>query len=181
MPSRVIRILGIKLTMASRFKSIKGLFPFLVLLALSLRVLTGAAEAQVNFTSLVIDEYKSPTKQVDRLALLSGLEASNPSDASSIPEKLRSFATYKKYLTPESAIQLPRKPTHIPLLDVDIGAHRSYSYLQKVVYQPTSHSPPTVVPSLLFSYTTSTIESVNLENYFGEIKIHNSIRGIGRL
>ena len=167
--------------MASRFKSIKGLFPFLVLLALSLRVLTGAAEAQVNFTSIVVDEYKSPTKQVNQSALLSGLEASNPSDASSIPEKLRTFATYKKYLTPENAIQLPHNPPHVPLLDVDIGAHRSHSYLQKVIYQPTSHSPPTVVPSLFITYTTSTIESVNLENYFGEIEIYNSIGGIGRL
>ncbi len=167
--------------MAGIRKRLKGLLPLLVLAAVSLRVLTGAAEAQVNFTSLVIDEYKSPTNQVDQLALLSGLEASNPSDASSIPDKLKTFATYKKYLTPESAIQLPSNPPYVPLLVADIGANHFHSYSQKVIYQPTSHSPPTLMPSLLFTYTTSTVESVNLENYFGEIEIYNSIGGIGRL
>jgi hypothetical protein len=167
--------------MASILKQLKGLLPLLVLAAVSLRVMTGAAEVQVNFTSIIIEQHKSLGSDVDKDAMLRGVVASNPSDASSIPDKLKTFATYKKYLTPEGAIQLPICPPHIPLEDVDIGGGLANSCLQKVVYQPTSHSPPAVVPAHQHTRTTSAVESVNLENYIGEIAINNSTGGIGRL
>jgi hypothetical protein len=106
--------------------------------------------------------------------MLRGVVASNPSDASSILDKLKTFATYKKYLTPECAIQLPLNPPHVPLVAVDVGGNLVNSHSQKVVYQPTSHSPPAVVPAHLPTRTTSAVESVNLENYIGEIAINNS-------
>ena len=156
--------------MASILKRLKGLLPLLVLAAVSLRVLTGAAEVQVNFTSIIVEQYKSVSSEVDKESILSGVVASNPTDASSIPENLKTFATYKKYLTPESAFQLPNTPVQIPLEATDSGGNLVNPFPQKVVYQPTSHSPPAVVPAHLLTRTTSAVESVNLENNFGEIK-----------
>ena len=160
--------------MASILKRLKGLLPLLVLAAVSLRVLTGAAEVQVNFTSIVVEQYKSLGSDVDKDAMLRGVVASNPADAASIPDKLKTFTTYKKYLTPESAIQLPINPPHVPLVAVDVSGNLVNLYSQKVVYQPTSHSPPAVVSAHLHTNTTTTVESVNLENYIGQIAINNS-------
>jgi hypothetical protein len=167
--------------MASILKRLKGLLPLLVLATVSLRVITGAAEVQVNFTSIIVEQYKSVGGQVDKESLLHGVVASNPADASSIPDKLKTFATYKKYLTPEGATQLRLNPPHIPLVAFGVGGNLVNSHSQKVVYRPTSHSPPAVVPAHLPTHTTSAVESVNLENYIGEIAINNSTGGIGRL
>jgi hypothetical protein len=160
--------------MASIFKRFRGLLLLLILASLSLRVLTGAAEVQVNFTSIIVEQYKSLGSDVDKESMLRGVVASNPADASSIPDNLKTFATYKKYLTPEGVIQLPIYPPHIPLVAVDIGGSLVNSCLRRVVYQPTSHSPPVFVPAHLHTRTTTTVESVNLENYIGEIAVNNS-------
>jgi hypothetical protein len=167
--------------MASILKRLKGLLPLLVLAAVSLRVITGAAEVQVNFTSIIVEQHKLVDGDVDKELMLRGVVASNPADASSIPDNLKTFATYKKYLTPESGIQLPGNASQISFEAVDIDGILVKSYSQKVVYRPTSHSPPTVVPAHLHTHTTTTVESVNLENYLGEIAINNSTGGIGRL
>ena len=156
--------------MASILKRLKGLLPLLVLAVVSLRVITGAAEVQVNFTSIFVEQYKTLENNVDKESMLRGVVASNPADASSIPDKLKTFATYKKYLTPESAIQLPLNPPHLPLVAVDIGGCLINSFSQKVVYRPTSHSPPAVVPASQHTYTTEAVQSADLENYFGKIK-----------
>ena len=161
--------------MASILKRLKGLLPLLVLAAVSLRVITGAAEVQVSFTSIIVEQYKTLENDVDRESMLRGVVASNPADASSIPDNLKTFATYKKYLTPESGIQLPDNPSLIPFEAVDMDGILLNSYSQKVVYRPTSHSPPVVVPTYLYTHTTNTVKSVNLENYVGEIK--NSYSG----
>ncbi len=152
-----------------------------MLASVSVRVLTGAAEVQVNFTSLIIQQYKTLSGDIDHESILDGVLASNPTDASSIPDNLKTFATYKKYLTPESATHIPNSPPYIPPKVVDIGGYLVNSYSQKVVCQPTSHSPPAVVPAHLHTRTTTAVESVNLENYIGEIAINNSTGGIGRL
>ena len=154
---------------------LKGLLPLVVLAAVSLRVITGAAEVQVNFTSIIFEQYKTLENDVDKESMLRGVVASSPADASSIPDNLKTFATYKKYLTPESGIQLPLNPPFIPLGTVDIGANLVNSYSQKVVYRPTSHSPPAVVSAHLHTHTTSAGEPVNLEIYIGEIAIDNSV------
>ena len=72
--------------MASILKRLKGLLPLLVLATVSLRVVTGAAEAQVNFTSIIVEQYKSVGSEVDKKSMLSGVVASNPTDVSSIPK-----------------------------------------------------------------------------------------------
>ena len=61
--------------MASILKRLKGLLPLLVLAALSLRVITGAAEVQVNFTSIIIEQYKSLGSDVDKDVMLRGVVA----------------------------------------------------------------------------------------------------------
>jgi hypothetical protein len=146
-----------------------------MLATLSIRVFTGAAEAQVNFTSLIIEQHKSLGSDVDKESILPGVVASIPADAASIPDNLKTFTTYKKYLTPESGIQLLVNPPHIPFLAVDIGGNLVYSYSQKFVYQPTSHSPPAVAPAHLHTRTTTDVVLVNLEDYFEEIAIDNSV------
>ena len=162
--------------MASILKRFKGFLPLLVLAAVSLRVITGAAEVQVNFTSIIVEQYKTLENDVDEEAMLRGVVTSNPADASSIPDNLKTFATYKKYLTPESGIQLADNPLQIPFEAVDMDGIPLNSYSQKDVYQPTSHSPPAVVPAHLHTRTTSAVESVILENYIGQIEIHHSTR-----
>ena len=156
--------------MASILKQLKGLLPLLVLAAVSLRVITGAAEVQVNFTSIIIEQYKSVGSEVDKESMLSGVVASNPTDASSIPDNLKTFATYKKYLTPESAFRLPNAPERIPLEGINISGSLVNPFPQKVVFQPTSHSPPVDVPAHLLTHTTNAVEAVKLENNFGKIK-----------
>jgi hypothetical protein len=160
--------------MASIFKRFRGQVLLLMLASLSLRVLTGAAEVQVNFTSIIVEQHKSVGSDIDKESMLRVVVASNPTDASSIPDNLKTFATYKKYLTPESVIQLLDNPLQIPFEAVDMDGNLLNSYSQKVVYQPTSHSPPAVVPAHLLTRTTSAVESVNLENIYGEITINNS-------
>jgi hypothetical protein len=156
--------------MASILKRLKGLLPLLVLAAVSLRVITGAAEVQVNFTSIIVEQYKTLENDVDKESMLRGVVASNPADASSIPENLKTFATYKKYLTPESGIQISDNPSQIPFEAFDMDGIPLNSYSQKVVFRPTSHSPPLVVSTYLYTHTTNAVEAVNLENNFGEIK-----------
>ena len=156
------------------FKRFRGLLLLVMLASVSVRVLTGAAEVQINFTSIIVEQYKYLGSDVNKESILHGVVASNPADASSIPDKLKTFATYKKYLTPESAIELRLNPPHVPLVAVDIGGNFVNSYSQKVAYQPTSHSPPAVVPAHLHTRTTTTVESVKLENFFGEIKNSHS-------
>ncbi len=161
-------------SLASIGKRFKGLLLLLVLAAVSLRVLTGAAEAQVDFTSIIVEQYKTLENDVDNESMLRGVVASNPADASSIPDNLKTFATYKKYLPPENGIQLKLNPPFMPLVTVGIGTNLVNSNSQKVVYWPTSHSPPAVVSTHLHTHMTSAVEAVNLENKIGEFAIHNS-------
>ena len=156
--------------MASILKRFKGLLPLLVLAAVSLRVITGAAEVQVNFTSIIVEQYKTTDSNVDKDSMLRGVVASSPADASSIPDNLKTFATYKKYLAPEGGIQLPDNPSLIPFEAVDMEGIPLNSYSQKVVYRPTSHSPPVVVPTYLYTHMTNAFEAVKSENNFGKIK-----------
>jgi hypothetical protein len=155
---------------ASILKQLKGLLPLLVLAAVSLRVITGAAEVQVNFTSIIVEQYKTLENDVDKESMLRGVVASNPADASSIPDNLKTFATYKKYLMPENGIQLSDNPSQIPFEAVDVDRIPLNSHSQKVVYRPASHSPPLVVSTYLYTHTTNAVEAVKLENNFGKNK-----------
>ena len=56
--------------MPRMFKRFRSLFLFVMLLSVSARVFTGASEAQVNFTSLIVDQHLVTRDVIDEHALL---------------------------------------------------------------------------------------------------------------
>ena len=79
--------------MPRMFKRFRGLFLFVMLLSVSARVFTGASEAQVNFTSLIVDQHLVTHTEVNDHALLHNSVLKGTLGASSIPEKHRTYAT----------------------------------------------------------------------------------------
>ncbi len=161
--------------MVSIFRRFRKLLVLLMLASVSFRVLTGAAEAQVNFSSLIVEQYKSYDGDFVKASTLHGVFASNPADASSIPDNQKTFATYKKYLTPESSLQLPSDPPMIPFVASDVDGILVNSSSQRALTLPKSHSPPAVMPALLHTCAISAVQSTELENYFGKIAINHSV------
>lgn len=153
------------------------------LLAVSFRVFTGAPEAQVNFTSILVDQIAtqkdSPDQhQVGEIAPNIGVISS---DAKTIPEKHRSTATYKKYLTPDNfVVTLNHESAFVPPPNSGISFTVIFSDLE-LTYLPKSHSPPVVVSAQSHIHTSTAVHSVILEKDFGEITIYNNIGGLGRL
>jgi hypothetical protein len=151
------------------------------LLAISLRIFTGAPEAQVSFSSLLADQKIGQAQDLDQLNGHNHVGVFSSSDAHTIPEKHRQTATYKKYVSPDNFIAALAHESVKP----DAGdAPRSFvNHLNKVnsVYRPTSHSPPAVVSAHLPTHTTMTVNSVALENYFGKIAVNNSAGRFGSL
>ncbi len=151
------------------------------LLAISLRIFTGAPEAQVSFSSLLVDQKIGQAQDLNHLNGHKNVDVFSSSDAHTIPEKHRETATYKKYISPDNFITTPAHE----YLKPDAGdAPRSFVNLfnkAKRVYRPTSHSPPAVVSAHLPTHTTKTVDSVVMEKYFGEIAINNSAGRFGSL
>ncbi len=151
------------------------------LLAISLRIFTGAPEAQVSFSSLLVDQKFGQAQDLDQLNGHNHVDVFSSSDAHTIPEKHRQTATYKKYISPDNFIATlalePLKP------DADNEPRSFVSHFNKLkgVYRPTSHSPPAVVSANLPTHTTMTVDSAVLENNFGEIAINNSAGRFGSL
>lgn len=153
------------------------------LLAVSFRVFTGAPEAQVNFTSIFVDQIATQKHSPDQHEV--GEIATNigviSSDAKTIPEKHRSTSTYKKYLSPDNFIvTLIHESESVPLTNSAIYFTDNFWDLE-LTYLPKSHSPPAVVSAHSHTHTTSAVYSVILEKHFGEITINNNIGGLGRL
>jgi hypothetical protein len=144
------------------------------LLAISLRIFTGAPEAQVSFSSLLVEQKIGQAQDLDQLSDHKHVDSFVSSDAHTIPEKHRETATYKKYIPPDNFIAALAHE----ILKPDAGdAPRSFvDYFNKAksLYRPTSHSPPVVVSAHLPTHTTTTVNSVALEKNFGEIAINNS-------
>ena len=150
-----------------------------MLLSVTARVFTGASEAQVNFTSLIVDQNIATHDVHDEHVLLHHATLKNAEDVSSIPDKHRTYATYKKYVTPDKsfAVEITRSydssATHERITYV--GA----AYLHTPIYLPVSNSPPVDVSAHSLTHTSTTDSSVVLENYFGEFEINNSAGGLG--
>lgn len=165
------------------FRSKRKFWVSFGLLAVSFRVFTGAPEAQVNFTSIFVDQIAtqkhSPDQhQMEEIAPNIGVITS---DAKTIPEKHRSTATYKKYLSPDNFIvTLIHESESVLPPNVAISFTASFTGLG-LTYSPKSHSPPAVVSAHSHTHTTSAVHSVILEKNFGEIAINNNIGGLGRL
>jgi len=159
------------------FRSSRKFWVTFALLAVTFRIFTGAPEAQVNFTSLIVDQQVSVNKSVNHDLLLHQAKLTNTSDANSIPEKHRTFSTYKKYLSPDNtfAILDHAFENPIPTSRIQTFSKLVVGYQRSV--QPTSHSPPEVVSAHSYTHTITTDSSVVLEKKFEKFKFNNSTWG----
>ncbi len=151
------------------------------LLAISLRIFTGAPEAQVSFSSLLVDQKIGQAQDLGQLNGHNHVDVFSSSDAHTIPEKHRETATYKKYISPDNFLVTLFHGTLEPELRNRSQQFVNYFSDVKSIYRPTSHSPPVVVSAHLPTHTTMAVNSVALEKYFGEIRISNGIGKFGRL
>ena len=157
------------------FRSGKQFWVLFGLLAVSFRILTGAPEAQVNFTSLFVDQKTQIISQENVIKLLEKSEAKNSSDANSIPEKHHTYSTYKKYLSPDNPYaDLPHEVVQPNFVVSKIFIAEQIKK-SSPTFRPNSHSPPAVVSALTQTHTTTTGNAVVLEKNFGEFKVNNNI------
>ena len=150
-----------------------------MLLSVTARVFTGASEAQVNFTSLIVDQNLAIHDVQDEHALLHHATLKNAEDVSSIPDKHRTYATYKKYVTPDKSFAVEITRNHDASATHERIAYVGATHLHTSIYLPVSNSPPVGVSARSFTHTSTTDSSVVLENNFGEIEINNSAGGLG--
>ncbi len=174
-------ISGIPFLMPRNFQVNRKIWVAFGLLAISLRIFTGAPEAQVSFSSLLVDQKIGQAQDLNHLNGHKNVDVFSSSDAHTIPEKHRQTTTYKKYVSPDNFIAALAHESVKP----DAGdAHHSFvNHFNKAksVYRPTSHSPPAVVSAHLPTHTNTAVNSATLERYFGEISISNGIGKFRRL
>jgi hypothetical protein len=166
--------------MSRKFRVNRKFWVAFGLLAISLRIFTGAPEAQVSFTSLLVDQKIGQAQDLNQLNGHNHVVFSS-SDAHTIPEKHRQTATYKKYVLPDNFIVALAHESVKPDADDAPRSFVNHFKKSKSIYRPTSHSPPAVVSANLPTHTTMTVDSVVLENNFGEIAINNSAGRFGSL
>ena len=164
--------------MPRMFKRFRGLFLFVVLLSVSARVFTGASEAQVNFTSLIVDQHLVTNTAVDEHALLHQSVLKSAEGAKSIPEKHRTYATYKKYTTPDKSLSVELAHTKRKAVRASDVTYINVSHIHASNFLPVANSPPAVVSAHLHSHMTTTNLLVDRENILGEIAINNSAGGL---
>ena len=160
------------------FKRFRGPLLLLMLLSLTARVFTGAQEAQVNFTSLLVDQHVVTDVQVDDALLLQHALLKDAGNASSIPDKHRTYATYKKYVTPDKSFSIEADRSLDSSSQHQLIGYTSTAYIHSPISLPVSNSPPAVVSAHSLTHTTTADASAVLENYFGEIEINNSAGGL---
>jgi hypothetical protein len=154
-------------------KRFRGPLLFLMLLSVTARIFTGASEAQVNFTSIIVDQNLA-TDAVHPIAHDHHEVLNSAEDVSSIPDKHRTYATYKKYVTPDKSFVVEITRSHDPSATHERIAYVGAAYLHTPIYLPVSNSPPAGVFARLLTHTSTTDSSVVLENYFGEFtNTHN--------
>ena len=156
------------------FKRFKGLFLFVMLLSVSARVFTGASEAQVNFTSLIVDQHLITHNSVSEHNLLHNSVIKSTEGAETIPDKHRTYATYKKYLTPDKSLSVDPAVPKRKALRASAVKFINLNRVHSSIYLPVSNSPPAVVSAHSHTHTTTTDIPVVTENNFGTIKINYS-------
>ncbi len=153
------------------------------LLAISVRIFTGAPGAQVNFSTLFTSSYSGPAQNAGQKIVehsVHNLSLVSPA-LNSESHKKHVNSSYKKYISPENFILVLIHETQRPeAWDAPRGFVNHFSKVNGV-YRPTSHSPPAVVSEHLPTHTTMTVNSVALENNFGEIAINNCAGRFGSL
>ena len=165
--------------MPRMLKRFRGPLLFLMFFSVAARVLTGASEAQINFTSLIVDQNIATHSAVDEAALTGKVFIQSTSNASSIPDKHRTYATYKKYIGPDKSLSVDVVRTNPKVFRVSAIRFIHLSRIQSVIYLPVANSPPAVVSAHSHTHTTTTDTSVVTENNFGKIEIDNSAGGLG--
>ena len=149
-----------------------------MLLSVSARVFTGASEAQVNFTSLIVDQHLVTHTEVDEHALFHQSVLKSAEGATSIPEKHRTYATYKKYVTPDKSLLVELTHTRRKAVRASDVTYVNVSHNHSSIFLPVANSPPAVVSAHLQTHTATTNSSVDRENILGEITINNSAGGL---
>ena len=164
--------------MPRMFKRFRGLFLFVMLFSISIRIFTGAPEAQVNFTSLIVDHNPAGHSAVDEQKLLHQSVIKSTSGASSIPEKHRTYSTYKKYVTPDKSLSVELAHTKRKAVRASDVTYINVSHIHSSIFLPVANSPPAVVSAHLHTHTTTAGSPVVTENILGEIAINNSAGGL---
>ena len=167
--------------MPRMFKRFRGLFLFVMLFSISIRIFTGAPEAQVNFTSLIVDHNPAGHSAVDEQKLLHQSAIKSTSGASSIPEKHRTYSTYKKYITPDKSLSVELANTKRKAVRANDVTYVNLSHIHSSIFLPVANSPPAVVSAHSHTHTTTTNLLVDRENILGEIAINNSAGGLSSL
>ena len=152
-----------------------------MLISVTARIFTGASEAQVNFTSIIVDQNLAADRTVNENLLLHESVMESSENASSIPEKHRTFATYKKYLTPDKSFAVEFTRSRDQGLTHERIGYVSAAHIHTSIFLPLANSPPLNVSARSLTHTSTTDSSVVLENYFGEIEIDTSAGGLGGL
>ena len=145
-----------------------------MLLSVSARVFTGASEAQVNFTSLIVDQHLLTQNVIDEHALLHQSVLKSNEGANSIPEKHRTYATYKKYVTPDKSLSVDLAVTQRKAGRASAVRFINLNRVHSSIYLPVSNSPPAVVSARSHTHTTTTDIPVVTENNFGTTAINYS-------
>ena len=164
--------------MPRMFKRFRGLFLFVMLLSVSARVFTGASEAQVNFTSLIVDHHPAEHGAEDEVKKLHQSVMKGTLGASTIPEKHRTYATYKKYVTPDKSLSVELVSPKRKAVRASDVTYINVSHIHSSIFLPVANSPPAVVSAHLHTHTTTTDIAVVTENGFGEIAINHSAGGL---
>ena len=154
--------------MPRMFKRFRGLFLFVMLLSVSARVFTGASEAQVNFTSLIVDHHLVTNTAVDEHALLHQSVLKSAEGAKSIPEKHRTYATYKKYVTPDKSLSVELAHTKRKAVQASEVTYVNVLHIHPLIFLPVANSPPVVVSAHLHTHMTAAGSPVVKENIFGK-------------
>jgi hypothetical protein len=160
-------------------KRFRGPLLFLMLLSVTARIFTGASEAQVNFTSIIVDQNLATHDVNDGHSLLHHAFIKSSENASSIPDKHRTYSTYKKYLTPDKSFAVEITRSHDPSTTHERINYVSAAHIHTSIFLPLSNSPPVDMSAYLHTRTSTADSSVVLENNFGEIEINNSAGGLG--
>ena len=165
--------------MPRMFKRFRWPVLFLMLLSLTARVFTGASEAQVNFTSLIVDQHVVVDNSADEHLILHHAQIKSSENASSIPDKHRTYATYKKYVTPDKSFAVSLTQRRVKTSRFEAIEYVASSHILNSVFLPLANSPPAVVSAHSHTHTTTTGSPVVMENNFGEIEINHSTGGLG--
>ena len=153
----------------------------LLLLAVSARVFTGAAEAQVSFTTLISDNGASKQIALHKANQSSSPEVHNAERANPIPDKQRNTVTYKKYLTPENSSLVLQKTIQVDSQRQELIRYKKIIYSASPVWVLRANAPPKSLFALSHSSVRQTYSFISWESKFGKPTIYNGTRGISRL